>query len=208
VKVLEDESKEKTLRFVISKLNTKELDILTLYNELLRPSLNNMSCEGPEEYCIWKEHVRSSIIRLIIENCFSYVIKERDEKYGGKPLDKKVMVLCPTEELHEIGPRMVADFFTLCGYEVTFVGANTPKSSFMSAIDIIKPDYIAISVTNYYNLVAAGKVISEIRERKPKDSKIIVGGRAFDRNPQMVTKMGADLLLQTFEDIMGLRGGD
>ena len=205
---LEEENKEKVLQFVLSKLRSKEIDIVTLYNELLRPALNDMKCEGTEEFCIWKEHVRSSIIRAVIENCYTYVIQERDEKYKAKTNGEKVMVICPTEELHEIGPRMVADFFTLCGYDVIFIGANTPKKSFLSAIDIIKPVYIAISVTNYYNLVATQKVIAEIRKQKYKDFKIIVGGHAFDRNPEMYAKMGADLLLQTFDDIKKLRGGD
>jgi methanogenic corrinoid protein MtbC1 len=103
---------------------------------------------------------------------------------------------------------MVADFFTMCGYDVTFVGANTPKNSFLSAIDIVKPKYVAISVTNYYNLVYTQKIITEIRKRKQKESKIIVGGRAFNQNPDVYSEIGADLLLQTFNDIRSLSGGE
>jgi methanogenic corrinoid protein MtbC1 len=208
IKYLESENKSKVLDFVLSKLDNNAIDIVTLYNELLRPALNNMEYNGPEEYCIWKEHVRSSIIRSVIENCYQFVNREHEERYGNANPDKKVMVICPTEELHEIGPRMVADFFTLCGYSVTFIGANTPKRSFLSAIDIVKPDYIAISVTNYYNLVATQKVISEIRKQKYKEFKIIVGGHGFLGNPDIYKKMGADILLQSFEDIKQLAGGD
>jgi methanogenic corrinoid protein MtbC1 len=208
IQYLVSENKSKVLDFILSKLDNKAIDIVTLYNELLRPALNNMECNGPEEYCIWKEHVRSSIIRAVIENCYQFVNREHEEKYGNLNPDKKVMVICPTEELHEIGPRMVTDFFTLCGYSVTFVGANTPKRSFLSAIDIVKPDYIAISVTNYYNLVATQKVISEIRKQKHQEFEIIVGGHAFTSNPDIYKKIGADLLLQSFEDIKKLAGGD
>jgi methanogenic corrinoid protein MtbC1 len=205
---LEKENKESVLHFVLSKLDNKEIDIITLYEDLLKPALNDMKCDGPDELCIWKEHVRSSIIRAIIENCYLYVLKERDEKYSPKKNGKKVLVICPTEELHEIGPRMVTDFFTLCGYNVIFIGANTPKKSFISAVDIIKPQYIALSVTNYYNLVATQRVIEELRKQKYKDFKIIVGGHAFDRNPDISSDMGADLLLKTFKDIRELDGGD
>jgi methanogenic corrinoid protein MtbC1 len=208
LKYLEEENKEKVLQFVQSKLRSGEIDIITLYNELLKPALNDMKCGGTEEFCIWKEHVRSSIIRAVIENCYTYLIKERDEKYNAKANGEKVMVICPPEELHEIGLRMVADFFTLCGYDAIFIGANTPKRSFLSAIDFIKPKYIAISVTNYYNLVATQKIIAEIKKQKYKDFKIIVGGHAFKRNPEMYAKMGADLLLESFDDIRKLKGGD
>lgn len=208
LKYLEEENKQKVLQFVLSKLESKEIDIITLYNELLRPALNEMKCDGPEQFCIWKEHVRSSIIRALVENCYLYVLKERDEKFHTLKNDEKVMVICPPEELHEIGPRMVADFFTLCGYNVTFIGANTPKKSFLSAINYLKPKYIAISVTNYYNIVATKTIIKEIHKQEYKDFKIIVGGHAFEKNPNIYSEMGADLLLRSFEDIRSLKGGE
>ena len=208
IKLLEQENKEESLNFIMEKLASGEVDIVTLYTDILAPSLNKMKCEGPEEYCIWKEHVRSSIKRTIIENCYPYVIKERDEKYGGTRAGEKVMVICPPEELHEIGPRMVADFFTLLGFDVTFVGANTPKLSFLSAIEDLKPKYVAVSVSNYYNLIAAEKTISAIREGTHGRVKIIAGGCAFDNNPEAYKKIGADFLMHTFKDLKKLRGGD
>jgi methanogenic corrinoid protein MtbC1 len=207
LKYLELEDKLKCIEFALSKLTKNEIDIVTLYNKVFVPSLNKMECKGSESYCIWKEHVRSSIIRSVMENCYPFIEKERKKKYGGRS-GEKVIVLCPTEELHEIGARMVADFFTLCGYDVTFIGANTPKHSFLSAIDDVKPKYIAISITNYYNLVAAQKIISEIRAGKHGKTRIIVGGHAFLNNPKVYKEIGADLLVQTFEEIKALRGGD
>ena len=122
-----------------------------------------------------------------------------------------MIVACPTEELHEIGARMVADFFTLCGFHSTFVGANTPQSDILEAIEYVKPVYIAISVSNYYNLVAAHKLVQKIREVREStgiEFEIIVGGYAFEQNPEMGKKMGSDLLLATFDDIRRLTQGE
>jgi methanogenic corrinoid protein MtbC1 len=207
IKVIETEDKSASIDFAISKLQSGELDIVTLYSEILTPALNNMKCDGPEEFCIWKEHVRSSIIRSIIENCFPHVEKERNEKYQARSTGEKVMVLCPTEELHEIGPRMVADFFTLLGYDVTFVGANTPKKSFLSAIETLKPVYVAMSVTNYYNLSAARRTVEDIRGTKHGKVRIIVGGHAFRKNPGAYKEIGADALVDSFSDLKKLKGG-
>ena len=207
IKLIEKEDKKASIDFALSKIMGGELDIVTLYCDVLAPSLNDMKCEGTEEFCIWKEHVRSGIIRSIIENCYPYVEKERVEKYKSKPTGEKVIVLCPTEELHEIGPRMVADFFTLLGYDVTFVGANTPKRSFLSAIEDLKPKYVAVSVTNYYNLSAAQRTIKDIRGTKHGKVKIIAGGHAFRKNPEAYKEIGADLLLDTFSDLKKLKGG-
>ena len=105
----------------MSKLERKEIDIVSLYTEILGPALNSMEQEENDEAFIWREHVRSSIIRTIIENCYPYVIFEREEKYNNIKVDKKVAVVCPSEELHEIGARMIADFFTLLGLSLIHI---------------------------------------------------------------------------------------
>ncbi len=206
LKLAEAEDREKCVSWALEKVVSKELDILTLYSEILAPALNDMKCKDEEAaICIWKEHVRSSIVRTVIESCYPLVLKERAAR-GAKNTGVRAVVVCPSEELHEIGARMVADFFTLCGYEVTFVGANTPLDDFLAAIEVVRPRYICVSVTNHYNLVAARKVITRIRAKAGKDATIVVGGRAFRRNPETAREMGADLLLDSFEDIRKLGG--
>jgi len=198
---LEKEDKESAVEYAINLLSEGKIDILTLYRDILSPSLNNMFCNVDEkEVCVWREHVRSSIVRTIIECAYPFVIKER-EKRGVKRRNESVIVVCPQEEYHEIGPRMVADFFTLLGFDTVFVGANTPKEDFASAINVIKPKYVVISVTNYYNIVNAERAIKRLKEKANYDLKIIVGGHAFKSNKQVYKKIGADYLLDTFEEI-------
>lgn len=55
-----------------------------MYTKILAPSLNTMECKIDEKnICIWREHVRISIIRTIVECCYPYIMKERHEKYDG-----------------------------------------------------------------------------------------------------------------------------
>ncbi len=198
---LKEENKEKCVNFILDKLEKKQIKIVEFYNEILTPSLNNMFCDEKEEKsCIWKEHVRTSIIRTIIECCYPYILKERKEQ-GISPKNQKVVVVCPSDEYHEIGARMIVDFFTLLGFESTFIGANTPKTEIETAIQHIKPKFVAISVTNYYNLVEAEKAIKLIKDKMKYDGKIIVGGNAFKTNPEVYKRMGADYCLQTFDQI-------
>jgi methanogenic corrinoid protein MtbC1 len=206
VRHLDEENREKCVDFVLSKLDSKEIDVVTLFTEVLTPALNEMKKEGPEEEFIWKEHIKSSIVRTVVECCYRYVIKEKKARFGDDS-GLKAMVLCPPEEQHEIGARMVADFFTLAGYDVTFVGANTPRDSFLSAIKIKQPRYVAISISNFYNILAAKKTIESIRVAAPEDVIIVVGGSAFASHPEAFKDVGADRLLRTYEDITKLEGG-
>jgi methanogenic corrinoid protein MtbC1 len=208
ISYLNAEDKEKCVQFVLSSLQNQSIDIVTLYNEILTPAMYADFCKEEErEICIWKEHVRTSIVRTIIECGYPYIIKERNAKYGSSS-KVRVVVVCPPGELHELGARIVADFFILCGFNVTFVGANTPQSDIISAIKYVNPAYIAISITNYYNLVATRRLIMKIRDMKVGASfRVILGGQACQGNPDTCHEMGADMILHTFEEIEELAKG-
>jgi methanogenic corrinoid protein MtbC1 len=205
---LDQQNKEKCVEFAIFHLSRKSLDIVTFYNEILTPALYARFCRAEkQEICIWEEHVRTSIIRTVIENCYIFAAKERDEKYHSS-FKGKVIVVCPTEELHELGARMVADFFTLCGYNVTFIGANTPQDDINEAIKYIQPKYVAISITNYYNLVAARQAVKRISDLKEtQDFRLILGGQACQNNLAVCQQMNPDMVLNSFEDIKRLSEG-
>jgi methanogenic corrinoid protein MtbC1 len=198
---LDNEDKENCINLITSKLDKKELDIPTLYKEILEPSLNAFYCDAEEEkMCIWKEHIRTSIIRTIIEICYLYILKERKEK-GVKLLNQSILIGCPAEEYHDTGAKMIADIFTLYGFNAIFVGANTPREEIRDAINLLKPKFIGISVTISYNLVEAEKAISLIKQHTEFDGKIVVGGQAFQNNPDNYKKIGADILIRNFNEI-------
>ena len=203
---LQEEDKEKTLNICITALEEKDISIVDLYESILRPALNHIIEEYPnDEDLIWREHVRSGIIKNIIESAFPYVLAERNI-YGG---DSKgnVIVMCPEFEDHDLGARMVSDFFTIAGYESTFIGAKTPRKTILKAIEIISPKYLCISVTNYYNLISIKKTIEIIKSSTNNKITFLLGGSAFVSNPNAHKDVGGDYLLNSFQDIKDLSKG-
>lgn len=200
-KLLEDENRYGCVTFALDLLSKNKVTVPQLYEEIIKPSIENIKCKLDEkDMCIWQEHVRTSIVRTVIESCYTYVVDEakklnRKNKY-------KVVVLCPEGEYHDIGARMVSDFFVIAGFDVIFVGSDTPKSDFLAAVEYIKPDYIAISVSNYYNLVAAKKTIDSIKKKTRKNIKILAGGLAFRLNKDATKIIGADALTESYKDIL------
>lgn len=195
--ILASEDKEKAVQFAIGLLESNEVNIETLYMELLAPSLTHFFCtEQDEDVCIWKEHTRTSIIRTILEISYLFILKTMPKK---KAHAKKIMVLTPAFELHEIGAIMNTHFMLLEGLNATYIGANTPKQEILSAIRAYQPDYIALSVTNPYNLIVTKQTTEDIRRFFP-DVKIVLGGQAF---AHLDASLGIsyDYLLHTFEDL-------
>lgn len=183
----------------IKYINSLNLSVIEIYEQILAPSLNYVGdLVSMEENDIFDEHIKTSIIRSIIESLYVKVYEERKETNN-----KLVLVLCPKDEYHELGARMVSDFFTILGLEVVYIGANTPNEEVLKAIEYFKPAITAISVTSYYNLFNLKDLITEIKEKS--NTKILVGGRAF-KEDSCKTKIGADYCLKTFNDIKKLVG--
>lgn len=201
--LLSAEDREGAISYALGLLEQGDVDVVELYEGILGPALKNMTCQASgKNWSIWKEHMRTSIVRTIIECCHSYVAKEwkarsTSEGKGG------VVLACPTEEYHEIGIRMVADMFTMAGYDVALIGANTPFADIVSAVEYFRPKILGISATGSYALFAAERAIKKVRE-KDGSVMIIVGGVAFERNPSAWREIGADAHLSTFSDILGL----
>lgn len=206
-RILASEDKGKAIETAVSWLEQGKIGIVEFYGEILAPSLNEM--EYPENDAatrVWREHVRSAIVRSVMENCHRFVLLEKIRRMG-KRNHRKIIVACPAEEYHEIGARMAADFFTICGFDATFIGANTPAPDILAGIVATGPEAVCVSVSNYYHLSAAKKLIGAIKEQHP-GLKVIAGGNALRRNPGALEQIGADLLLDSFSEIENFARGE
>lgn len=200
-----DNNKDKCVELTIDCLEKQTVTIPILYEEILRPALYSIDEHSNDNDFIWSEHVKTSIIKTVIESIYPFVIKMKKEIF---PLDIKVVLACPENEYHEIGLRMVSDFFSLNGYDSVFIGTNTPRNQVCVAISKTKPKYVAISVTDFYLLFEAQKLIQRIKTVHGNEIRIIVGGRAFENNLDSISKIGGDIYYSTFLDIVKLREVD
>jgi methanogenic corrinoid protein MtbC1 len=199
VNYIKEEKRNEAIKLAIKILEDKEITLVELYENILAKTLQSIDCDPFDRACIWKEHIQTSIVRGIIEIAYPYVLREFE---SVEHKNKSVLIVCPQEEYHEIGAKMAHDLFMLAGYDTTFIGANTPKDVIMDAVNFVKPDYVAISATNFYNLVNVKQVISQIKELH-NDIKIIAGGQAFNtEGAHDIIK--ADYYLSSFASIKEL----
>jgi methanogenic corrinoid protein MtbC1 len=105
----------------------------------------------------------------------------------------KVIVSAGPNEFHWIGARMVADFMEMAGWDVNFLGPNTPADALIDMLKRQKPFMVALSVATVFNLDNAQKVVRMIKEDlETKDIKVLVGGLAFNSMPELWQNIGAD----------------
>jgi len=105
----------------------------------------------------------------------------------------KAIVSAGPNEFHEVGARMVADFMEMDGWDVTYLGANTPSDVLLDTLKLLKPFVVALSVATVFNIDSARQIIRMIHEdQETKDIKVMVGGNAFSGLPHLWQTIGAD----------------
>ncbi|UCE60767.1 MAG: cobalamin-dependent protein [Phycisphaerales bacterium] len=96
-------------------------------------------------------------------------------------------------ELHEIGVRMVADFFEMDGWDVIYLGANMPSTDVLSMIRERRADLLTVSVSTILHLCTVGELIDQIREDEScTGTKVLVGAPPFRSVPDLWSELGAD----------------
>ena len=133
-----------------------------------------------------QEHYCTAATQLIMSQLYPYI-------FAGPKKGLRLVATCVSGELHEIGARMVADFFELDGWDTYFLGANIPVETIVRTVEERQPHILAISATMTFHVDKVVEMIAKVRSaRLAHPPKIIVGGYPFNIAPSLWQKVGAD----------------
>ncbi len=133
-----------------------------------------------------KEHFCSAATQLIMSQLYPYLFTT--ERVGHK-----LVSACVGGELHEIGIRMVTDFFEMEGWDTYYLGANTPGSIILKAIDEYQAEVVGLSIAMPYHRSLLKEIISDIKSSNVgKNTVILIGGNAVNSRSHNWEWFGAD----------------
>ena len=136
---------------------------------------------------VGQEHFCTAATQSIMSQLYPYTFS------GTKRLGKRMVAVCVGNELHEIGLRMLSDFFEMDGWDTYYLGANVPLDSVLKAISEPSADVLAISTTMTIHLPTTQAIIDRVRNKSfSTKTKVIVGGYTFNIEPKLWQKIGAD----------------
>jgi methanogenic corrinoid protein MtbC1 len=119
-----------------------------------------------------QEHLATAIARLAMTHLYSAMPL-------GRPVGRRVIVACVEGEQHDLGPRVVADFFEMAGFDVRYLGASVPTDSLLAMVLRDVPDLVVLSVTMAFHLDALRSTVAQLRQRAGDRVRVAVGGNAF-----------------------------
>lgn len=133
-----------------------------------------------------QEHYCTAATQLIMSQLYPYVFAS--EKTRGT-----LVATCVAHDLHEIGVRMLTDFFEMDGWNTYYLGANTPAQAVVDTVIQQQAQLLAISATISAHLRGVEELIHLVRAQSAcRDVKIIVGGYPFLIAPELWKRVGAD----------------
>lgn len=167
------------------------------YLYIIQPSMYEIGLmwEGAE-ISVAQEHLASAVVSRILA-CVAGEMKHTSKEKG------KALVTAAPGEFHEIGAWMVSDLLEQDGWQVTYLGANTPDQDLLKLLDDNLPDILALSVTMPFNLDRAESIVSAIHKNPlHRGLKILIGGRVFIDNPELEKTLGADGFAANLDDAL------
>ena len=166
------EGDKKTCVDIVAGLLDKDTPPKEIYIDLLQRSMYKVGQLWENDKCtVASEHIATKIT----EHVLSYTCQNiKKNQHNGKV----IVVACIDKEFHELGPRIVSDYFEIHGWTSIFLGANTPKCEILNMIEKKQPELVGLSSNFYINILRLMKIIEEVLDRFPQQ-KIIIGGQAL-----------------------------
>ncbi len=141
-----------------------------------------------------QEHYCTAVTQMVISQLFPLIISNKKGPFS-------MLGCCVGRELHELGIRMVTDFFEMESWTTYYIGASTPDNDVVCMAVEYGVNVVCISVTMTYNVHLAAKLISRLRERRIlQGCKILVGGYPFIIDRGLWKTVGADGTGENAED--------
>lgn len=159
-----------------------------IYLKLFQPSLYQIGTLWENgKVSIAQEHLATAITQAVLGAVFTHA------KLPAS-LNRHAVVACLSGNYHEIGPRMVADFLQLEGYNTRFLGANTPTEAVIELVDRLKPAVVGLPATTPEQIAPVRAAIEQLRaEFVTYRPVVMVGGQAFNLQEGLWQHVAADV---------------
>lgn len=153
------------------------LKFADIADNIIKPAMDKVGdLWEQKELGIEQEHIVSDTIKTALARLVVYLQRQPDKGI-------KILCACTEGEQHDMGLQILAYELELNGFNIQFLGANTPFKSLIKLIKYDKPDFILLSSTD--PLIKGNEFINGVRSAgkaaREYGAKLIGGGSYFQQ---------------------------
>jgi MerR family transcriptional regulator, light-induced transcriptional regulator len=179
--------RQKASRMILDAVEKDGLPVRDIYTQVFQRSQAEIGRLWQiNQVSVAQEHYCTAVTQMVMSQLYPYI-------FASQKNGRRMVTTCVGGELHEIGARMVADFFEMEGWDTYFLGANTPVPAVLAAIRERSADVLAISATMTFHVDKVASLIEAVRQAGlDQGTKMIVGGYPFNISAELWRSVGAD----------------
>ncbi len=182
---LQTGSQDDAFRVVTEALD-RGINPLLIYTEMITPALTEVGEAWHRgDLNIASEH-------LAIQITLQQSAHVRSLARRRKPVGAEAVITAVEGELHAVGARLVADLFYLEGWDVAFLGQNTPTGDLVEWVRDRKPDLVLLSVSQRDRAGVAAEAAAVLKSLA-EPPLVFVGGAGI-ADPTVRADIPADLV--------------
>lgn len=182
-------------RLVLEAVAEQGVSVRDIYLHVFQPAQHEVGrLWQMNRLSVAQEHYCTAATQLIMSQLYPYLFSA--ERNG-----RTLVAACVSGDLHEIGVRMVSDFFEMEGWDTFYLGASMPTPSLLQTLAQRRADVLAVSATLTSHVRAVAELIRAVRGSEAGEQvKIMVGGYPFNVAPELWQLVGADASARNAED--------
>lgn len=158
--------------------------------DLIQPALYQVGLLWQQNrITVAQEHLATALVQNALAAGFAKAVFE-------PPNGRRAVFACIEGNHHLVGLRMVSDAFEVAGWEVDFLGGDTPTPSIIAFVAQRRPELLGLSVSLGVQVLKLREVIARVKAELGNESPAIVaGGRALNIAGVLPKRLGADEIL-------------
>ncbi|MFJ3445864.1 B12-binding domain-containing protein [Streptomyces sp. NPDC086081] len=171
---------------VLAKALSEGLDEETLLLDVIAPVQERVGAEwAADRLTVAQEHAATAINERAVA-----ALAHRDpDGARPSPVRGRVTVACIDGEWHAFPARLVAETLRLRGWQVDYLGAQTPTQHLIAHVHRTNPDAVLLSSSIPTHLPTAHRAITACQA---VGTPVMAGGRAFGPDGRHARALGAD----------------
>ena len=171
---------------VVKDAMERGIDPLVIYTEVITPALAGVG----DAWHRGKLNIATEHLAIQITLQQSAYIRSLARR--RKPIGAEAVITAVEGEMHAVGARLIADLFYLEGWDVAFLGQDTPTADLVDWVRERKPDLVMFSLSQRDRIPVA-KEAARILKSLDEPPLVFVGGVGLS-DPDVGAAIPADLI--------------
>jgi methanogenic corrinoid protein MtbC1/ActR/RegA family two-component response regulator len=160
--------------------------VIDIYSDVLQVAMHKIGrMWEANEITVAQEHMATVITQFVVAQLYPLI--DHSQAPRGR-----IVITGVQGEFHQVGANMVADVLEASGWDVRFLGTDTPMQGVLDAIEEHEAGILGISATMLFSIPNVARLVASVRDKFGSRFPIMLGGAAFRSAPGLFKELGAN----------------